>query len=76
MSYIVRHKRLGKKLADVFADRRVSGFQLARETHHEMDNQSRAVAEEWVQALRQMDLLTSDVNYNTDGTVKLPEFPE
>jgi hypothetical protein len=76
VSYIVRHKRLGKKLADVFADRRVSGFQLARETHHEMDNQSRAVAEEWVQALRQMDLLTSDVNYNTDGTVKLPEFPE
>lgn len=76
MSYIVRHKRLGKKLADVFADRRVSGFQLARETHHEMDNQSRAVAEEWVQALRQMDLLTSDVNYNADGTVKLPEFPE
>jgi hypothetical protein len=76
MSYIVRHKRLGKKLADVFADRRVSGFQLARETHHEMDSQSRAVAEEWVQALRQMDLLTSDVNYNTDGTVKLPEFPE
>ena len=76
MSYIVRHKRLGKKLADVFADRRVSGFQLARETHHEMDNQSRAVAEEWVQALRQMDILNQVVEYESDGTVRLPKFPE
>lgn len=76
MSYIVRHKRLGKKLADVFADRRVSGFQLARETHHEMDNFSRAVAEEWVQALRQMDTLDQPIIHNLDGTVKLPEFPE
>ena len=76
MSYIVRHKRLGKKLADVFADRRVSGFQLARETHHEMDNQSRAVAEEWVQALRQMDILHQVTEYESDGTVRLPKFPE
>lgn len=76
MSYIVRHKRLGKKLADVFADRRVSGFQLARETHHEMDNFSRAVAEEWVQALRQMDTLDQPIIHNLDGTTKLPEFPE
>ena len=76
MSYVIRHKRLGKKLADVFADRRVSGFQLARETHHEMDNQSRAVAEEWVQALRQMDLLDEPIIHNLDGTVKLPEFPQ
>jgi hypothetical protein len=76
VSYIVRHKRLGKKLADVFADRRVSGFQLARETHHEMDNQSRAVAEEWVQALRQMDILHQVTEYESDGTVRLPKFPE
>jgi hypothetical protein len=76
MSYIVRHKKLGKKLADVFADRRVSGFQLARETHHEMDNQSRAVAEEWVQALRQMDILHQVTEYESDGTVRLPKFPE
>jgi hypothetical protein len=76
VSYIVRHKRLGKKLADVFADCRVSGFQLARETHHEMDNQSRAVAEEWVQALRQMDILHQVTEYESDGTVRLPKFPE
>ena len=76
MSYIVRHKRLGKKLADVFADRRVSGFQLARETHHEMDNTSRAVAEEWVQALRQMDILDQVTEYESSGEVKLPKFPE
>ena len=76
MSYIVRHKRLGKKLADVFADRRVSGFQLARETHHEMDNTSRAVAEEWVQALRQMDILDQVIEYELSGEVKLPQFPE
>lgn len=76
MSYVIRHKRLGKKLADVFADRRVSGFQLARETHYEMDNSSRAVAEEWVQALRQMDILDQVIAYELDGTVKLPEFPE
>ena len=76
MSYIVRHKRLGKKLADVFADRRVSGFQLARETHHEMDNTSRAVAEEWVHALRQMDILDQVTEYESSGEVKLPKFPE
>ena len=76
MSYIVRHKRLGKKLADVFADRRVSGFQLARETHHEMDNSSRAVAEEWVHALRQMDILDQVTEYESSGEVKLPKFPE
>jgi len=76
MSYIVRHKRLGKKLADVFADRRVSGFQLARETHHEMDNSSRAVAEEWVHALRQMDILDQVTEYEASGEVKLPKFPE
>jgi hypothetical protein len=76
MSYIVRHKRLGKKLADVFADRRVSGFQLARETHHEMDNTSRAVAEEWVHALRQMDILDQVIEYELSGEVKLPQFPE
>jgi hypothetical protein len=76
MSYVIRHKRLGKKLADVFADRRVSGFQLARETHHEMDNFSRAVAEEWVQALRQMDILDQVIEYELSGEVKLPQFPE
>jgi len=76
MSYIVRHKRLGKKLSDVFADRRISGFQLARETHHEMDNQSRAVAEEWVHALRQMDILDQVTEYESSGEVKLPKFPE
>jgi hypothetical protein len=76
MSYIVRHKRLGKKLADIFADRRVSGFQLARETHHEMDNTSRAVAEEWVHALRQMDILDQVIEYDLSGEVKLPRFPE
>jgi len=76
MSYIVRHKRLGKKLSDVFADRRISGFQLARETHHEMDNSSRAVAEEWVHALRQMDILDQVTEYESSGEVKLPKFPE
>jgi hypothetical protein len=76
MSYIVRHKRLGKKLADIFADHRVSGFQLARETHHEMGNHSRAVAEEWVQALRQMDILDQVIEYDLSGEVKLPQFPE
>ena len=76
MSYIVRHKRLGKKLSDVFADRRISGFQLARETHHEMDNSSRAVAEEWVHALRQMDILDQVIEYDLSGEVKLPQFPE
>jgi hypothetical protein len=41
-----------------------------------MDNFSRAVAEEWVQALRQMDILDQVIEYELNGEVKLPKFPE
>jgi hypothetical protein len=41
-----------------------------------MDNFSRAVAEEWVQALRQMDILDQVIEYELSGEVKLPQFPE
>lgn len=76
MTFIIRHKRLGKKLADVFADRRISGFQLARETVNEMDTISIAVANEWVQALNTLSLYDKPIEHNPDGSVKLPTFPE
>ena len=75
MSFIVRHKRLGKKLSDVFADRRLSGLQLARETIHDMDNISIAVANEWVHGLNTLSIYDKPVEYNDDGSVKLPDFP-
>ena len=76
MSFVIRHKRLGKKLADIFADRRVSGFQLARETVNEMDNISIAVANEWVNALNDLSIYDKPIEHNPDGSVKLPVFPE
>lgn len=76
MNFIARHKRMARKLNDVFADRRISGFQLARETYNEMDNISIAVANEWVQALNAIDTYRKPVEYNSDGTVKAIEFPE
>ena len=76
MSFIVRHKRLGKKLADVFSDRRLSGLQLARETVNEMDNISIAVATEWVDALNKLnEVYDSPIEYNPDGSVKPMDFP-
>ena len=76
MTFIVRHKRLGKKLTDIFADRRVSGFQLARETVNEMDNLSIATANEWVNALNELSYIDKPIEHNPDGSVKLPVFPE
>ena len=75
MSFIVRHKRLGRKLADIFSDRRVSGFQLARDSVNEMDNIAVAVANEWVNALNELQLYDQPIEFEPDGSVKLPNFP-
>jgi hypothetical protein len=40
-----------------------------------MDWQSKANAYEWVNALQILDGLGEPVEYNDDGTVKLPDFP-
>lgn len=75
MSWIAKHRQKAKKLADVFSDTRISAIQLARETNNEMDWQSKANAYEWVNAMQTLDNLGEPVEYNDDGTVKLPDFP-
>jgi len=75
MSWIAKHRQKAKKLADVFSDTRISAIQLARETNNEMDWQSKANAYEWINAMQILDGLGEPVEYNDDGTVKLPDFP-
>lgn len=75
MTWIAKHRQKAKKLADVFSDTRLSAIQLARESNNEMDWQSKANAYEWVNALQILDGLGEPVEYNDDGTVKLPDFP-
>jgi hypothetical protein len=75
MSWIAKHRQKAKKLADVFSDTRLSAIQLARESNNEMDWQSKSNAYEWVNAMQTLDGLSEPVEYNDDGTVKLPDFP-
>ena len=75
MSWIAKHRQKAKKLADVFSDTRLSAIQLARESNNEMDWQSKSNAYEWVNAMQTLDGLGGPVEYNDDGTVKLPDFP-
>lgn len=76
MSFITRHKRLGKKLSDIFSDRRLSALQLARESVTEMDNASIAIATEWVHALNELNTVyDKPITLNPDGSVREIDFP-
>lgn len=76
MSFITRHKRLAKKLSDIFSDRRVSPLQLARESVHDMDNLAVAVATEWVYALNELNTVyDKPFDLDTDGSVRDIDWP-
>lgn len=74
MDWINKHRQKAKKLSDIFSDTSFSALFLAHITHSQMDNTSRLNANDWVNAMNEYEKLGETVEYNDDGSVKMPDF--
>jgi len=74
MDWINKHRNKAKKLSDIFSDTSFNALFLAHLTNSQMDTMSRLNANDWVQAMNYYEELGENIEYNDDGTVKMPDF--
>ena len=74
MDWINKHRQKAKKLSDIFSDTSFSALFLAHITNSQMDTTSRLNANDWVNAMNEYEKLGETIEYNDDGTVKMPDF--
>ena len=74
MDWINRHRNKAKKLAEIFSDTSFSPLFLAHLTYSQMDFMSKINANDWLQAMGEYEKIGNEVEYNDDGSVKIPDF--